>query len=61
MDSSVHLTSVGIGVSQLLPVLVLCLLAAFFIAMVRSGRQLIVETHSEYYGVPAPPPHRGGP
>ena len=48
MDSSVHLTSVGIGVSQLLPVLVLCLLAAFFIAMVRSGRQLIVEMHSEY-------------
>ena len=48
MDSSVHLTSVGIGVSQLLPVLVLCLLADFFIAMVRSGRQLIVEAYSEY-------------
>ena len=72
MDSSVPLTSVGVGVSQLLPVLVLCLLAEpgsvilleqpelhlhpalqqrladFFIAMVRSGRQLIVETHSEY-------------
>lgn len=63
---------VGVGVSQLLPVLVLCLraepgsvllieqpelhlhpalqqrLTDFFIAMVRSGRQLIVETHSEY-------------
>ena len=72
MGSSVPLTSVGVGVSQLLPVLVRCLLAEpgsvilleqpelhlhpalqqrladFFIAMVRSGRQLIVETHSEY-------------
>ena len=72
MGSSIPLTSVGVGVSQLLPVLVLCLLAEpgsvilleqpelhlhpalqqrltdFFIAMVRSGRQLIVETHSEY-------------
>jgi predicted ATPase len=66
------LTSVGTGVSQILPVMVLCLkalpgqlvlleqpelhlnpalqqkLADFFLAMVRSGRQLIVETHSEY-------------
>ena len=66
------LTSVGTGVSQILPVIVLCLmaqpgqlvlleqpelhlnpalqqhLADFFLAMVRSGRQLIVETHSEY-------------
>ena len=66
------LPSVGVGVSQLLPVLVVCLLsepgsvilleqpelhlhpalqqrlADFFIAMSRSGRQLIVETHSEY-------------
>ncbi len=66
------LTSVGTGVSQVLPVLVLCLvaypgqlilleqpelhlnpalqqhLADFFLAMVRSGRQLLVETHSEY-------------
>lgn len=72
MESGLPLTSVGVGVSQLLPVLVLCLLAEpgsvilleqpelhlhpalqqrladFFIAMVRSGRQLIVETHSEY-------------
>lgn len=66
------LTSVGTGISQILPVIVLCLmarpgqlvlleqpeihlnpalqqqLADFFLAMVRSGRQLIVETHSEY-------------
>jgi hypothetical protein len=66
------LTSVGTGVSQILPVIVLCLmarpgqlvlleqpelhlnpalqqkLADFFLTMVRSGRQLIVETHSEY-------------
>jgi hypothetical protein len=66
------LTSVGTGVSQILPVIVLCLmarpgqlvlleqpelhlnpalqqkLADFFLAMVRSGRQLMVETHSEY-------------
>lgn len=72
MDDKLPLTSVGVGVSQLLPVLVLCLLskpgsvilleqpelhlhpalqqrlADFFIAMSRSGRQLIVETHSEY-------------
>lgn len=72
LDSFFPLSSVGIGVSQLLPVLVQCLLAEpgsvllleqpelhlhpalqqrltdFFIAMVRSGRQVIVETHSEY-------------
>ncbi len=72
LDSFLPLSSVGVGVSQLLPVLVQCLLAEpgsvilleqpelhlhpalqqrltdFFIAMVRSGRQLIVETHSEY-------------
>lgn len=72
LDSFFPLSSVGIGVSQLVPVLVQCLLtkpgsvilleqpelhlhpalqqrlADFFIAMVRSGRQLIVETHSEY-------------
>ena len=72
MDSTLPLSAVGVGVSQLLPVLVVCLLAEpgsvilleqpelhlhpalqqrladFFIAMVRSGRQLIVETHSEY-------------
>ena len=72
MESKLPLTSVGVGVSQLLPVLVLCLLSKpgsvilleqpelhlhpalqqrltdFFIAMSRSGRQLIIETHSEY-------------
>lgn len=66
------LTSVGTGVSQILPVLVICLqslpgdlilleqpelhlnpglqqrLGDFFLEMARSGRQLIVETHSEY-------------
>jgi predicted ATPase len=66
------LTSVGTGVSQLLPVLVMCLqapvgtllmmeqpelhlnprvqqrLADFLLAIARSGRHLIVETHSEY-------------
>lgn len=72
LDCFLPLSSVGVGVSQVLPVLVECLmadpgnvilleqpelhlhpalqqrLADFFIAMVRSGRQLIVETHSEY-------------
>ena len=67
-----HLTHVGVGVSQLLPVIVLCLLADegsvvmleqpelhlhpklqqqlgdFLLACARAGRQLIVETHSEY-------------
>jgi predicted ATPase len=67
-----HLTHVGVGVSQLLPVIVLCLLAPegsvvmleqpelhlhpalqqrlgdFLLACANSGRQLIVETHSEY-------------
>jgi predicted ATPase len=67
-----NLTNVGVGVSQLLPVVVLCLrarpgdvvlieqpelhlhpgpqqlLADFLLAMSLSGRQLIVETHSEY-------------
>lgn len=66
------LPSVGVGVSQLLPVIALCLLAEagdivlleqpelhlhpalqqrladFFIAVAQSGRQLIIETHSEY-------------
>jgi predicted ATPase len=69
---AVDLTSVGVGVSQLLPVIVMCLLAEpgslllleqpelhlhpglqqklgdFLLACARSGRQLIVETHSEY-------------
>ena len=72
LNKEVRLNAVGVGVSQLLPVLVLCLLskpgsmilleqpelhlhpalqqrlADFLIAAVRSGRQLIVETHSEY-------------
>lgn len=66
------LTSVGVGVSQLLPVIVLCLLAQsgelilleqpelhlhpapqqilgdFLLGIAESGRQVIVETHSEY-------------
>jgi predicted ATPase len=66
------LTSVGTGVSQILPVLVMCLqapvgallmmeqpelhlnprvqqrLADFLLAIARTGRHLIVETHSEY-------------
>lgn len=66
------LTSVGVGASQLLPVIVICLLAQpgqvvlleqpelhlhpapqqvlgdFLLAVAESGRQLIVETHSEY-------------
>jgi predicted ATPase len=66
------LSSVGVGTSQVLPVLVSCLLAEpgtlilleqpelhlhpalqqrlgdFLLAMAKSGRQLVVETHSEY-------------
>ena len=73
VTSKLSLPSVGVGVSQVLPVLVLCLLAEpgsvilleqpelhlhpalqqkladFFIAVAKSGRQLIVETHSEYF------------
>lgn len=69
---ALDLTSVGTGVSQILPVLVMCLqapvgsllmieqpelhlnprvqqrLADFLLAVAASGRQLIVETHSEY-------------
>jgi len=68
----VDLTSVGVGVSQVLPVLVLCLLATqesvilleqpelhlhpalqvrladFLLACAESGRQMIIETHSEH-------------
>lgn len=68
----VDLTNVGVGVSQLLPVVVMCLLAEpgalllfeqpelhlhpavqsllgdFFLAIAESGRQCVVETHSEY-------------
>lgn len=67
-----NLTNVGVGVSQLLPVVVMCLqaergdvvlieqpelhlhpapqqaLGDFLLAMSVSGRQLIIETHSEY-------------
>lgn len=70
--SHVDLTNVGVGVSQVLPIVVMALvsqpgtvllfeqpelhlhpavqsqLADFFIAVVRSGRQCVVETHSEY-------------
>lgn len=66
------LTTVGVGVSQALPIVVLGLVSSpgalllfeqpelhlhpdvqatlgdFFLALVRSGRQLVVETHSEY-------------
>ena len=69
---AMDMTSVGVGVSQLLPVVVMALAAApgslllfeqpelhlhpavqqrlgdFFLALVKTGRQLIVETHSEY-------------
>lgn len=72
LDRDVDLTAVGVGLSQLLPVIVVCLLAEpgtliileqpelhlhprleqkladFLLACVRSGRQLVVETHSEH-------------
>ena len=72
LDRPVDLTSVGVGVSQVLPVLAGCLLAEpgdvvlleqpelhlhpalqmkladFLLACVDSGRQIIVETHSEH-------------
>lgn len=68
----VNLTHVGVGISQALPIVVMCLLtpvdgvaiieqpelhlhpsaqsrlADFFIAMMLSGRQCIIETHSEH-------------
>ena len=71
-NRSLDLTSVGVGVSQVLPVMLLCLLAPpgslvileqpelhlhpklqqqladFLLACARSGRQLLVETHSEH-------------
>jgi predicted ATPase len=71
-SQSVDLTSVGVGVSQALPVVLLCLLAKpgslvvieqpelhlhpamqlkladFFLACARSGRQILIETHSEH-------------
>jgi predicted ATPase len=72
VDMDLDLTSVGTGVSQLLPVLVMCLqappgslllieqpelhlnpavqqrLADFLLAIARSGRQLLIETHSDF-------------
>lgn len=72
VDREVDLTSVGVGVSQILPVILLCLLAEpgslvvleqpelhlhpklqhdladFLLACARSGRQLVIETHSEH-------------
>lgn len=72
MKEPVDLTSVGVGVSQILPVIVLCLLAEpgslvileqpelhlhptlqqkladFLLECTWSGRQLLVETHSEH-------------
>ncbi len=72
IDRDIDLTNVGVGVSQLLPVLLVCLLAQpdslvlleqpelhlhpamqqrlgdFLLACAGSGRQLIVETHSEH-------------
>ncbi len=72
VDADLNLRNVGVGVSQVLPLVVLCLrnppgslilveqpelhlhpaaqqrLADFLLAMSRSGRQLIVETHSDH-------------
>lgn len=72
LEREVDLTAVGVGVSQILPVVLLCLLAArgtlvvleqpelhlhprleqkladFLLACARSGRQLVIETHSEH-------------
>ena len=72
LEREVDLTAVGVGVSQILPVILLCLLAApgtlvileqpelhlhprleqkladFLLACARSGRQLVVETHSDH-------------
>jgi predicted ATPase len=72
VNLDLDLTSVGTGVSQILPVLVMCLqappgslllieqpelhlnpavqqrLADFLLAVAASGRQLLVETHSDY-------------
>jgi hypothetical protein len=72
VQGGLDLTAVGTGVSQLLPVIVMCLLAPagslllieqpelhlnprvqqrladFLLVIARSGRNLVVETHSEY-------------
>jgi predicted ATPase len=72
-ELSAELNAVGVGVSQVLPVVMQCLLAQpgdsmviveqpelhlhprleqtladFFLACVRSGRQILIETHSEH-------------
>lgn len=71
-EDEVDLTAVGVGVSQALPVILVCLLtrrgeilileqpelhlhpalqqrlADFFLLFVKSGRQILVETHSEH-------------
>lgn len=72
-ETSTELNAVGVGVSQVLPVVMQCLLAQpgksmviveqpelhlhprleqtladFFLACVRSGRQILIETHSEH-------------
>lgn len=72
VDTELDLTSVGVGISQVLPLLVGCLLAPrgttflleqpelhlhpkvqsiladFFLGLTKVGKQVIVETHSEY-------------
>ena len=72
-DSTHDLTHVGVGVSQVLPILLMCLLADtdstlvfeqpelhlhprvqtllgdFFLSIALSGKQCIVETHSDYF------------
>jgi len=72
MDKFVDLTAVGVGISQVIPVVLLCLwskprslilieqpelhlhpamqlkLADFLLASIRSGRQIVIETHSEH-------------
>jgi predicted ATPase len=72
VDKQLDLTNVGVGVSQVLPILVMSLisepgsillfeqpelhlhprvqslLADFFLSLSKTGRQCIVETHSEY-------------
>ena len=72
VDAKLNLRNVGVGISQILPLVVLCLrsrpgslilveqpelhlhpaaqqrLADFLVAMIQSGRQIIVETHSDH-------------
>ena len=73
LNRKIEITHVGVGISQVLPVLVMCLLADrdsilvfeqpelhlhpkvqsqladFFFSMALTGRQCIIETHSEYF------------